>query len=158
MRCFICGPSSGVPFFNADAFDRAELWLLTSFDTVHNPAKHREEEMHVTLRTCKHGSLIVDKNYTPAQAANHCRHALKWDIEKLTASDVIALLPGWEQFPYPSHLAALASMMGVARMVIPDHVVDTDPALLLPNDGEDDDFTNDPADILPISPNAGRAA
>lgn len=124
MRVFIAGPMASVTDFNYRAFDAAELWLLTSFETVHNPCRHRREEMHLDLEDCPNGSLIADKGYNPTQAANHCRHAIRWDVEKLTASDVIALLPYWSKCSYAKCLAKFAEFMGLGIMAIPEHVVD----------------------------------
>lgn len=156
MRVFIAGPSSGVPCFNVKAFDRADLWLRTSFDIIHNPAVHRREELNVPLENCPNGDFNKDLNWSPTQQANYARHTLAWDCAKLGCSDVIALLPGWNEAPYSSHLYRQALFMGVAPLMIPQHVVDT------PIDGEDGDDAEDGDDgsgqpaILVLVPDDGE--
>lgn len=91
---YIAGPMTGLPFFNAAAFNKADALLRAEYDAVFNPVLH---DCNVF------GDALIYENETgdPKQAV-----AAGFDLRRALGDDTawicenathIAMLPGWER-------------------------------------------------------------
>lgn len=100
LRSYIAGPMSGLPFFNFNKFRNVQVELMAHDVIVYNPATH-DTEMGFNPDCFASGDI---KNPTcgkkskshKSQHEFSLREALKWDTARITESDFITLLPGWE--------------------------------------------------------------
>jgi len=82
----------GIPEFNFPLFFQAQHYLVGEGWHVHNPAAH-------DLNT---GTVSVDDpGYDEGDIEGlprfNLEKALRWDLARITESDAVVLLPGWEQ-------------------------------------------------------------
>jgi hypothetical protein len=109
MRIYLAGPMTGIPFFNAPAFNKAAAHLRAQGHEVFNPIENDvsrfgpevistptgnpEEVRHTGLTARK----VMEDDCTWI-----CRHA-----------DAIALLPGWDKSKGARAELALAECIGL---------------------------------------------
>lgn len=100
LKSYIAGPMTGLPYFNFDAFADAERELKLHKIVTYNPATH-DNEMGFDPFCFKTGDSKEPtcRNKSKKHQSQHefsLREALKWDTARITESDLITLLPGWE--------------------------------------------------------------
>lgn len=100
LKSYIAGPMTGLPYFNFDAFADAERELKLHKIVTYNPATH-DNEMGFNPFCFKTGDSKEPTcgNKSKKHQSQHqfsLREALRWDTARITESDLITLLPGWE--------------------------------------------------------------
>jgi hypothetical protein len=94
MNIYLAGPMSGLPHFNAEAFNDAAEFLREQGHEVFNPVENA---------VCRYGPELFEGNYDGdiLRAARHgfslravLFEGLQWICTK---GEAIALLPGWEE-------------------------------------------------------------
>jgi hypothetical protein len=100
LKSYIAGPMTGLPYFNFNAFAAAERELKLYKIVTYNPATH-DNEMGFNPFCFKTGDskkpTCGDKSKKhQSQHKFSLREALRWDTARITESDFITLLPGWE--------------------------------------------------------------
>lgn len=100
LKSYIAGPMTGLPYFNFDEFANAERELKLHEIVTYNPATH-DNEMGFNPFCFKTGDSKEPTcgNKRKKHQSQHefsLREALKWDTARITESDLITLLPGWE--------------------------------------------------------------
>lgn len=87
MKVYIAGPMSGIPEFNAPAFDAAaEAWRVAGYE-VYNPAQHDRDDLGVDHALYPTGEV----SQTQIPYTTFLREAVK----AVASCDAIAMLPGW---------------------------------------------------------------
>ena len=120
MKVYIAGPMSGLPNFNADAFDAAAMLLQGAGYEVFNPAQHDRNV---------HGQDFFEKNPDgdAAKAAEQgfsLRAALEADLTWICREAThIAMLPGWENSKGARCEHARAVALGLGCIYLADSVV-----------------------------------
>lgn len=102
-RVYICGPISGLPNLNRDAFIAMERVLIElGYDAVnpHNTCANIFRELYPN-----------DKE--------HWKACMKADIAQLMSSDYILLLPGWDMSKGAKIEIALARELGINQLPTP---------------------------------------
>lgn len=120
MKVYIAGPMSGLPNFNADAFDAAAMLLQGAGYEVFNPAQHDRNI---------HGQDFFDRNpdgdiHEAAKQGFSIRAALEADLTWICRHAThIAMLPGWENSKGARCEHALAVTLGLGIVYLADSVV-----------------------------------
>lgn len=103
MRVYIAGPMRGIPEFNFPAFDTAAAkWRGWGFD-VTSPA-----DLDRSAGFEGRGKEGVDAEWTQVLGLEE---TIRRDLEAVAASNIIALLPGWE------HSSGVAVELAVAKFL-----------------------------------------
>lgn len=110
-RVYIAGPMTGIPHFNAAAFDAAQARIHRQGAlAIFNPAAHdRKINGHDFFELCPTGSVIEARN-----AGFDLRSAMSDDLQWICeeATDIY-MLHGWEKSTGARIEHALASMLGI---------------------------------------------
>lgn len=112
MRVYVAGPMRGRPEWNFPAFTAAAERLRAAGHDVVSPAEHDLEMGFDPTGMTGHEDL--------SDLGFDLRKALVWDLEQVSESDGVFLLPGWEQSAGARAEHALAVALGL--------LVATDPA------------------------------
>jgi hypothetical protein len=99
MKAYIAGPMRGIPKYNFPAFDAAAAKYRALGWTIFSPADF-DREMGVTEDT---DSLPPD----------FLRKAMPRDLDAICESDMIILLPGWQNSAGVAVELALANLLGL---------------------------------------------
>lgn len=101
MKIYIAGPISGIPQFNAPAFDQAEsLWRAAGHTPINPMAIDR--------------ALGIDINGPTSQVeGSFGRQAIACDIQYILNCNGIALLPGWKKSRGAAVELALAQFLNL---------------------------------------------
>jgi nucleoside 2-deoxyribosyltransferase len=104
-RAYVAGPMTGLPRFNFDAFEEACDLL-------------RAHGFHVTSPH----EMDLANGFDPERdgAAFDLNAALEEDIAAVAASDVVALLPGWEDSPGTMVEILIAEACGIPCVPLSD--------------------------------------
>lgn len=99
LRCYVAGPMRGIPQSNFPAFDAAANELRRRGYEVFNPAEND--------RAC--GLNGFETNITKAQF----NAMFRWDLARVSESDLIVFLPGWEKSKGAGIERAVAHYLGI---------------------------------------------
>lgn len=106
---YVAGPMRGLPNFNFPAFVSCATYLRRFQDTkqVFNPAEHDlEVDPYMEQRP---GFFEGDIKRLPGFDFHE---AMRWDLARVTESDAIVLLPGWEISSGAAHEKYVAEACG----------------------------------------------
>lgn len=104
-KTYISGPMTGIPEFNFPAFFEAEGRLAAlGWDPVNPAQKDRENGLDARGLT---------GTESPDSLGFDLRAALLWDLEQVSESAVVAVLPGWHRSKGAQSEVALAIALGI---------------------------------------------
>lgn len=106
--CYIAGPMRGYPEFNFPAFDSVADYMRFHGWVVFNPAEH-DLEIDPAMKTQPAFATGDVDNL----AGFSFQAAMRWDLARVTESDAIVLLPGWEKSSGAGHEKYVAEVCGV---------------------------------------------
>lgn len=105
MRVYLAGPMSGIPFFNAPAFDTAaKRWREAGHD-VHSPVENDREQFDLDFTQYPTGDVAAtDTPYT---------EFMRSAITSILTCDQVAVLRGWQNSTGAQLEVTIARAMGL---------------------------------------------
>lgn len=115
MKVYLAGPMRGIPQFNFPAFDYAAAKLREQGFEVFSPAERDRTVYSTRLEANPTGS----EEQAVKEVGFSLRKAFHADTEWISLhADGIALLPGWEKSSGAIAENALATALGLTRIIL----------------------------------------
>lgn len=105
---YVAGAMRGLPEFQFPTFHEVTRQLRGLGITVHNPAEHDEQVYPDIAEWAGYASGDID--LCPKFKFHD---AMRWDLARVTESDIIVLLKGWESSSGAGHEKAVAEWCGL---------------------------------------------
>lgn len=121
-KVYVAGPMRGIAEFNFPAFGRAAGKLEANGWLVFSPADHDIEGGFDTVGMTGNEDL--------ERLGFDLREALKWDLDRVMESDVVALLPGYENSTGAGAEIALAKALGIPTAPIDELTAKQPPSVI----------------------------
>lgn len=110
-KCYIAGPMRGIPAFNFPAFHSLAAHLRSRGWEVFNPAEN-DENVYPNIAEWP-GYAVGDTKLCPDF---NLHVAMRWDLARITESQAIVFLPGWEKSSGAATEKTVAEACGLALL------------------------------------------
>ena len=106
--CYLSGPMTGLPYFNANAFATVAATLREAGWVVLSPAEHDD-----LLSAVEDGDVAKLEGFS-------LEASMEWDIAAIDRSDVVFVMPGWEESNGATHEVAHAHSIRTPVYTFPE--------------------------------------